>query len=158
MKDQMALMQEDEIRIGILGSKNERESAKEKKFIGPAPQSDITNAEIGAKQELGSRVERIPARSFLRMPMEEKMPEELEKIGGNRIFKKIMKKGALETLREIGMIAEGQIDKAFKSSGFGTWAPNSPYTQWLKKSSRPLIDTGKLRRAVTSVVEKKGAK
>jgi phage gpG-like protein len=120
--------------------------------------SDMSNADIGAVHEFGSKARNIPERSFLRMPTETKLPKELKRIGATIITKTIIEKGASEFLREVGQIAEGQIDEAFTTSGYGQWAPNSKRTERRKGSARPLIDTGKLRAAITSRVEKKGAK
>lgn len=133
-----------EIQLGVFSSKNSRDD-----------DGALGNADIGAVHEFGSKARNIPARSFLRMPMEAKMAKELKRLD---IAKSVMRIGPIETMREIGHIAEGEVDKAFTTSGYGTWAPNSIRTVARKGSARPLIDTGKLRAAITSRVEKKGAK
>ena len=144
-----------EIQIGILGQKNARDTG------GSTHQSKgaMDNADLGALHEFGSKKANIPARSFLRMPTETKLPAEIKRLGPGTIAKNILTRGAHETLREIGQIAEGEIDKAFATSGFGTWPDNSPRTIARKKGGNsPLIDTGKLRRAVSSRVVAKGGK
>jgi hypothetical protein len=141
-----------EIQLGIFTQKNPRQTE------GSTHQAkgDLDNADIGAVHEFGSKKRNIPGRSFLRMPMQTKMGKELKRLN---IAKSVMRIGPTETLREIGQIAEGQVDQAFTSSGYGTWAPNSKRTIARKKgASRPLIDTSKLRAAVSSRVVAKGGK
>lgn len=45
------------------------------------------------------------------------------------------------------------IQMEFSTSGFGKWEPNSEFTIKRKGSAMPLIDTGKLRGAITYEVE-----
>lgn len=145
-----------EIQIGILGQKNARNTGGS---TGNNTGEPMDNADIGALHEFGSKKANIPARSFLRMPTETKLPKEIKRLGPGTIAKNILARGAHETLREIGQIAEGEIDKAFATSGYGEWPANSPRTIARKKGgTSPLIDTGKLRRAISSRVVPKGAK
>ena len=123
------------IKVGILGGKNNR-------------QDGLSNATIGAIQEFGSENKKIPARSFLKMPIMEKQRE----IGK---FSEKALKNALKTQNiniafgQIGLFCVGIIQNAFDTKGFGKWKPNAPFTIKKKKSSSPLIDTGELRKSVT---------
>lgn len=143
-----------EVQIGIFTQKNPRQTE------GSTHQSkgDLDNADIGAVHEFGSKKAGIPGRSFLRMPTQTKLPVEMKRIGATVMTETIIEKGPTEFLREIGQIAEGQIDQAFTTSGYGQWAPNSKRTIARKGSARPLIDTSKLRAAVSSRVVAKGGK
>jgi hypothetical protein len=57
---------------------------------------------------------------------------------------------AEQSLNRIGIVAQGDVQMSIVS---GNWVPNAPRTIARKKSSRPLIDTGAMRQAVTWIVE-----
>lgn len=126
------------VRVGILGDST-------------FSNDSITNAELGVIHEFGTITnENIPPRSFLKMPLSR--PELKAFVGGVKI-KKLVEAGEFEKALElIGLKAEEIIDGAFRSRGYGTWAANTPETIARKGSSSPLIDTGELRRSITSEV------
>lgn len=163
-----------ETHVGILGSKNARlkqnkdESNGEykkrvKKFLQQREGNvdEQTNAEIGWKHEKGSRSENIPRRSFLEVPI---LNHAAELAGPkNNLVKWIAKsveegKDAKECWRlayqDLGHLAEQVVQRAFEQSGPG-WPANSEMTKALKGSSRPLIDTGQLRKSIMSRVVNK---
>lgn len=130
------------VKVGILAGSKERDDGE-------------SNAEIGLKMEMGSITEHIPARSFLRMPIESHAKELRDYVAKNQGIKDAMLKGdAVRALKILGLKAEDIIQKAFESRGFGRWAANAPSTIAAKGSSRPLINTSQLRRAVESKVGK----
>lgn len=137
------------VRVGIMGDTANRNSG------------ELNNAEIGFTNEFGKLTgyPKIPARSFLRMPLRSvQFKEKLhsKKSLSGKEFEKALKSGKGEEFaRKVGFVAEETIQEAFSTQGFGQWEPNAPLTIELKKSSSPLIDTGQLRRAITSRVEKK---
>ena len=134
-----------QVNVGIMGNKNARNDG-----------AGSTNAEIGAKHEWGSFSDRIPKRSFLRMPIFDKQAEieaELKAKSGKDILAGNIKK----VLADLGTIAEGIIGDAFQTGGFGKWPPLAPYTIEHKIDHNPqqLVNTRQLSRAITSeVVEK----
>lgn len=136
------------VRVGILG-----ETAQRRDGEGP------NNAEIGYVNEFGKMTgyPRIPARSFIRMPLnlffQDKLKE--KKSLNEKAFLTALETGTADKFAaKVGIVAEETIQEAFATHGFGTWAPNAPYTVEMKKSDSPLIDTGQLRRAITSKVVK----
>jgi hypothetical protein len=133
------------VKVGVLGNKDNRNDG-----------DPLGNAGIGLVQEVGSITNKIPARSFLRMPLETKrdrLQATFEKTG---VKKKLLEGNVKGAMQDLGFVAEEIIDDAFKSSGFGNWAKNAPSTVIRKGSSKPLIDTSQLRPSITSeVVEKK---
>lgn len=129
------------VKIGILGSTDARDDGE-----------PLGNAGIGVVQEYGSITNNIPARSFLRMPLEMKK-DQLNAVFEKTSVKEILLKGDIKgAFKKLGVEAEAIIDDAFKSGGFGTWPKNAPSTVAQKKSSKPLIDTSELRRSITSQV------
>lgn len=137
------------VRVGIIGETANRNSG------------ELNNAEIGFTNEFGKLTgyPKIPARSFLRMPLRSiQFKEKLrsKKSLSGKEFEKALKAGKGEEFAKlVGLVAEETIQEAFSTNGFGQWKPNAPMTIEKKGSSSPLIDTGQLRRAITSRVEKK---
>ena len=143
-----ALGDKFEIRVGILGSKAARKNGD----------GGITNAEIGFIQEFGSMKNKIPARSFLGMPLSLYLVDFLKKKKsfGDKEIKKAVKEGTLlELAKSVGIVAEEVVEEAFASRGFGNWKENKPSTIKRKGSDSPLIDTGELRRSISSEAKKK---
>lgn len=108
------------------------------------------------------KINGVPTRSFLRMPIRthiKKLKGDTVKQGGT-----VEKALILDfthgytgvALKLLGANAEGIIQEAFDTQGFGKWERNisKQYIE-LKGSDTPLIDTGKLRASITSQVEKK---
>jgi len=134
-------------KVGILGDKDARPDG-----------SPEGNAEIGLKQEFGSISENIPPRSFLRMPVIDKKSDFAKYMSSSKVKKLVAEKKIKQIFVDLGLIAEKIIQEAFETRGFGKWKPNAPMTIRLKGSDSPLIDTGQLRRSITSTVIQKGQK
>jgi phage gpG-like protein len=124
------------LRVGVLGKDSSRDDG-------------LNNATIAAIQELGSESKKIPARSFLKMPIE-KTKKAINNFVGNAL-KATLKNGKniKYLLNQVGLFCVAKIQEAFDSRGFGTWAPNKPQTIKRKKSSAPLIQEGELRKSVS---------
>lgn len=141
-----ALGQRLETRVGILQGSGKRAGGQ-------------SNATLGAIHEFGSKTKGIPARSFLRMPLEKRSHLIKQAVMANRakIARSLAEGDAEPIYRDLGIAAEAVIQSAFESNGFGSWAKNKPKTVASKKSSSPLIDTGQLRASVLSkVVQRNG--
>lgn len=136
-------------RVGILGQKTNRSLNNSQ---GNKPEK--TNAEIGLIQEMGSVSLNIPRRSFLQMPLDLKMPQET-KYFGDQLMKAIEDGNLKPVYVNLGIKGEQIVQNAFASRGFGFWADNAPLTIAIKGSEEPLIDTGQLRRSITSDVVQK---
>lgn len=133
--------------------------------------SELTNAEIGAIQEFGSVANRIPPRSFLKMPLETKLPEILNNRNILSAFNESLEDGTLEGFLEV--LGEGCVNivkDAFENSGYGNWAENAPitiYGGWMRNNvtglpiyvkgkapeTKPLIHTRQLRDSITYRVD-----
>jgi hypothetical protein len=135
------------VKVGILAD----HFARQKDSYG-----GTTNAEIGAKHEFGSFSERIPVRSFLRMPIFKKMKDILEMT--KKSSQKLIETGKIiSVLKNLGVACEHFVGEAFATSGWGEWKPLQPYTiaHKIQKNPMPLINTSQLRRSITSKVDKK---
>lgn len=128
-------------RVGILGSNANR-----------AADSGINNATLGVIQMFGSVSRNIPPRDFLTMPIEHNKRDLIRGLGSGAM-RDAFNRGDYKRMFELlGVKAEEFVQMAFETGGFGRWAPNAPSTIARKGSSAPLIDTGQLRRAITSDV------
>lgn len=120
-----------DIKVGVLGKFANRDG-------------EINNAELAAIHEFGT--DAIPQRSFLRMPISEKLPQVLEGI------EKQKKLNVKEMSEKIGASAVAVVIAAFASCGFGEW-PRS------KKQSKDfmvgdtLIDSGQLRDSISYEID-----
>ena len=131
------------VRVGILGANKNRKDGG----------SSLSNAEIGRIHEFGSVTRKIPARSFLRMPLRKNVDELLGVFSNSSSVGQALSEGnsslALELL---GVKAEGIVLGAFRSNGYGQWAKLKSKTLEAKGSNKALIATGQLRRSITSKV------
>ena len=136
------------IKVGVLGSKVNRKQ-------GDTTQ---TNAEIGFKHEFGSYQENVPQRSFLRMPLNDKVAEILEMVKLGGLLLHLVAGDIKQVFKLIGVACENIIGNAFETSGFGNWKSLTAYTiaRKIQHNPDPLINTRQLQRSITSKVELKG--
>lgn len=143
-------------RIGVLGGHTIRtmsDVAAFKKLAGLGPES-TTNAEIGAKHELG--LDGMPERSWLRIPIIDNMQTYLNDAGAftTKTAKKVIKSGSMRPWLESAMlVAENIVSDGFNSGGFGKWKPSN---MTHKTNHQTLVETHQLRDSVTSEVKDGG--
>nr|DAR18300.1 MAG TPA: virion morphogenesis protein [Caudoviricetes sp.]DAX49690.1 MAG TPA: virion morphogenesis protein [Caudoviricetes sp.] len=101
-------------------------------------------ASLAAVLEFGN--EHIPSRPFLRQTLSENQ----EKY--TALFTQLFKQGLqIERIYEqLALIAQGDVQLNIAR---GNWAPNAKSTIKQKGSSKPLIDTGKMRQSVKGIVK-----
>jgi len=135
-------------QVGVIGSKAAQN------------RGGINNAFLGAVHEFGSLVRNIPARSFIMMPLREKLAKVLQK---NKDFlNEALYTGQVKLFfQRIGTLAEGVILDAFATSGFGKWAPLKEATIKARarkgdQAIRILVETTDLERSVSSRAKNKG--
>lgn len=152
-------------RVGILGSKSARMATTEHTSktgrtthrASKTETSELTNAEIGLRNEKGVYSEGIPRRSFIEMPLVNNLGKNNAVAENVKSAFKGIEGGASAALswklayKRLGIFAESIIQKAFELHGPG-WRPNRPMTVALKGSDSPLIDTAQLRKSITSTV------
>ena len=131
------------VKVGVLQKKTHRDD-----------DPNVSNADLGAIHEFGTKDGRIPARSWLMMPIRKNAKKILTAAG----------KGALEILaagkkvlllKSLGINCEKNINQAFETEGFGSWKPLKDPTRGGKNAdggAMPLVDTGQLKRSVDSAV------
>lgn len=129
---------EKEVRVGFQQGKAADENG-----------TDI--CDIAAWNELGTV--HIPARPFLRQSVD----DNLSKINNFLQEKKkdlVSGISAEQVLKEIGIFQKDLIQEKITD---GDFAPNAESTVKKKGSSKPLIDTGRMRQSVNYEIKKKGS-
>ena len=112
-----------------------------------ARSGDLNNPTIGAKHEFG--LDGMPVRSFLRMPIIEKLSNELMTSGAidDLNIKKVIQGGTiLPWIKSLGALGVKIVLDAFSTGGFGKW-PASNMSR--KKVKQTLVETGQLRNSIT---------
>lgn len=164
LRKQLADAPSKRVQVGVLGGKDARSGDESAGYV-PG------NAEIGlvhefgvtagaspfkmpgvSKQPVKSPGMNLPERSFLRMPLITKLPVAIVAQGKAAWRKAIVEKGVVFALKNLGVLAEGVVQDAFATGGFGTWPRLSKFTIKKKGSAAILIDTAQLRQSVTSRV------
>ncbi|AZI13548.1 hypothetical protein ACU6T4_09115 [Avibacterium paragallinarum] len=102
-------------------------------------------ATLAAVLEFGSADKRIPARPFLTQTLKENTAKY------TALYREGINNGedAHHLLSKIAQIAQADVQKNIEQ---GDWAKNAPSTIKRKKSSKPLIDTGRLGQSIKGVV------
>lgn len=121
------------VKVGVLGGSYNNKNNK-------------TIASIGLIQELGSITLKIPARSFIKEPLNDNLTKKIKELSNinNRLYKLLLN-NPNKLLDILGLIGKNIIQDSFIHNN---WLPNSPLTIQKKKSSKPLIDTGLLRKSI----------
>jgi len=118
-----------------------------KGFVKKAKSNFMTRHQVKAKTI------KIPSRPFMRRAFDTYLKEMNDYIQSvvERIYQK--KLYAPQALGLIGQKYERLVKQKITE---GPWKPNAPSTVRKKKSSRPLIDQGHLRRAIKYVIRRRG--
>lgn len=143
---------EKQVRVGFQRGaekkKHGTDKAKGKKKSNTKKNVDI--CDIAAWNELGT--ETIPSRPFLRGSVDDN-EERINKYVQSKVKNMMHGSSVRETLEAIGTYQKKLIQKQIRE---GDFTPNAAATVKKKGSSRPLIDTGRMRQSVNYVIKKKG--
>lgn len=125
-------------------------------------------ASVALKHEFGSRkphtfkykgemitIKSLPTRSFLRVPLRLKIRtlSKMDEVEHAMLIRGLLTGQVQHPLYMLGLKGEKIVQKAFDTQGFGQWPRNisQRYVE-LKGSDVPLIDTGHLRKSISSEV------
>lgn len=127
--------------VGIPSNENSREES-----------TGITNAELGVIHEFGVPEKNIPERSYMRSTASEES-QNLGRLAKIQISECLRgETSAHDAFATVGAYLQGKIVDKITD---GDFEPNTEATVKRKKSSKPLIDTGQLRGAITYEVREK---
>lgn len=106
-------------------------------------QPSFNMASLAAVLEFGN--DHIPERPFLRQTLNDNREKYVS------MFVNLFKKGVEpeKIYEQLALIAQSDVQENIVC---GNWVPNNPKTIKRKGSSKPLIDTGKLRQSIKGVV------
>lgn len=116
------------------------------KLIGTEVAVGIDDPDVAwyaAINEFGTDV--IPQRSFLRSTFDENQDNVISMYADRFNTTQSLLRAAEDTGDYLAMLVRAKIDN-------GNFTPNSPSTIRSKGSSRPLIDTGRMRNSVKSII------
>lgn len=105
------------------------------------------NPSLGFEQEFGNPEHNLPERSFLRMPLMTQLGAQILAKGQSWIYLLRMR-GAKRTLALLGALGEDVVQESFATAGFGQWPELKRETVRRKGSSRILIESAQMRKAV----------
>ena len=135
--DKLKEIKELEVRVGFQSGKAAEEDG-----------TDI--CDIAAWNELGT--ENIPSRPFIRNSVDNHS-DEINSFLMEKRNDLVHGASAKQVLNEIGLFQKNLIQSEIID---GSFEANAESTIKKKGSSRPLIDTGRMRQSVNYVVQKKG--
>ncbi|MCJ2107037.1 hypothetical protein MKK70_16955 [Methylobacterium sp. E-041] len=136
---------------------------------GTHADSDLTNAALGYIHEFGAPEANIPARPFLFPGIEriqDKITDELAK-GASRAVEATVSSGnrtagkaeGAKALQRVGLLAQSSVRGVITDGIAPPLAARTVYARLHRKKNRrspgpmtPLVDTGKLREAITYIV------
>ena len=133
------------VKIGVISGGGEKRYKKHKDVSGKKEGSNVDIARLAAIHEYGLPSKRIPSRPFIKQSFDKnkrKIKSKTESLLKNIYQGSKTTKGALDTL---GLFHQGNTRKIFTE---GSFRANKPSTVKEKGSSRPLIDTGRLRQSI----------
>lgn len=136
------------LKVGILAD-NSRS--------GPG-KSSPTNVQVGAAHEYGAPARGIPMRSFLRMPLNDRLGKYMEEAGlfKEKVISGMIKTGSIDSyMRLTGEVALNVVRDAFDSGGFGKWAKwkHPEERQANSNAGMLLVDTHQLRDSIAFEVK-----
>ena len=119
---------------------------------GEAQEEDGTDiCDVAAYNELGT--DHIPARPFIRQSVDDN-ESKIKSFLKAQVKDFGKGKSAEQMLKEIGIFQKDLMQDKITS---GSFAPNADSTIKKKGSSKPLVDTGRMRQSVKYVIQKKGS-
>lgn len=104
------LKNKPKLEVGVFGDRTYRNTG------------EMSNADIACVHEYGAPAVHIPARSFLKTPLAEHS-EQIMAPFKNRIKELVKKEGLANVMKAVGVACLQVVDEAFRTGGYGKWAP-----------------------------------
>lgn len=132
------------VKVGVIGDKAEDEHGE---GISMGRLAGVH--EFGASIKIGNTIIVIPERSFIRAPLAQHRADYVALIGK---FTDRVLLGRMSVDRALGLLGIRAVADMQRFISRGVKPDNAPSTIARKGSSKPLIDTGLLRQAITYAV------
>lgn len=113
--------------------------------------SPLTLVQVAARHELGLDLPRVPQRSFIRDTFDENKNRYMSLAAKDAVRAMLGEIRDSDLLERVGLRMKADIQRRIAR---GIPPPNAPRTIARKGSSKPLIDTGQLRRSITFEVRR----
>lgn len=136
------------VQVGLQAGDKGEKRVKRKGQPDQIVESDEDIALIAAVNEFGSGP--IPSRPFMRQTFDKNERELSARVGAEFSAVVSGSKTPQQSLEQLGLWYTYKMQAEVAS---GDFAPNSPVTIAIKGSSRPLIDTGRMRQSIRHVVK-----
>lgn len=133
-------------RVGVMAKNHYAQLEPEQKQPSHIP----TNDEVGAAHEYGAPARGLPQRSFLRVPISDKLQKYMESSGAldKDVMNDVLKLGSvLPWMKKIAALANQIVFDAFDSGGFGAW-PKWKNPSYTNNAGMLLVDSTQLRGAI----------
>ncbi len=142
----------DDMRQKLGGKMRARVGFIGRKGSGPHDDSGITVAAVALIHIFGSLSRNIPPRDCLIMPIERNRRQLIASLTKGQMRAAFARGDYPGMFKLMGIAAEGFVQDAFATGGWGLWLPLKQSTIDAKGSSSILINTARLRRSVSSDV------
>ncbi len=136
---QLRQLEKTTVQVGIFSDRATRRGG-----------TSVDNPTLGTKHEFGVGV---PIRSWLRMPLGSRFKARMDATGSAQYIETLTEDGPVAVAELVAAEAEGQIQDAFDSGGFGVWPKWRGNYQ--SATGRILDDTSQMRNAVSSRITTK---
>lgn len=136
-----SLTKKSYIEIGVLEGGTHGDSDKSTAYIGSVHEFGTDRAGRGNKVV-------IPARSFLKMPLEKKA-KTIQKFAEKNLEEDLANGDILKILNRMGVGSVSVVQEAFETGGFGEWPDIEEATKKQKGRSAILIDEALLKKSIT---------
>lgn len=136
------------IKVGVIDDGTSPEGTDQR-------EGGITNAELMAVHEFGSRDGRIPERAPMRTSFAKNGPKYIEMM---RVGLATVDRGELEIFRAMNLIGSVMASDIKATIIAGLKPENAESTKKAKGSDTPLVDTGQLLNSITHAVLTKAGK
>ena len=138
------------IQIGLQAGDKADKRVKKKGQADTIIKTDTDIAQIAAMNEFGT--DHVPSRPFMRQTWERWLEEMNKHIKAEYEAVIAGRKSAVTSLQALGLWYETKMKMQIVE---GDFAPNSPVTENRKGSTRPLIDTGRMRQSIRYVIKER---
>lgn len=150
IQKEMDYLKSKVVKVGIISGGGQKKFSTHQDPPGRKTKSKINLVRLGTVHEFGVPKKNIPSRPFMRQTFDSNISkiEKFIKRKQSEVFRG--KISGLTALNSLGVFYTGKVKETIKN---GSFKALSPKTIKKKGSSKPLIDTGRLRNSIDHEIE-----